>query len=39
MILHAYIKQCKKCDFYLERGAFYNVVGDRVTKWSIAKKP
>jgi hypothetical protein len=22
MILHGYLKQCKKCDFYLRRGDF-----------------
>ncbi len=22
MILHGYVKQCKKCDFYLRRGDF-----------------
>jgi hypothetical protein len=39
MILYDYVKQCKKCYFYLGvRSGFPNGFGDRPTKWFIAKK-
>jgi hypothetical protein len=37
IILCSSIKQCKKCDFLLEEGRFYNVFDDKLTKWPIAK--
>jgi hypothetical protein len=39
MVLCECVKQCKICDLYLGRwGRFHNVLGDRPTKWPIAKK-
>ncbi len=39
MILHNFVKQCKKCDFWLKKGErLHNVLGDGPTKWPIATK-
>ncbi len=37
MILHGYVKQCKKCDFDLRRGDFIMFFNDQPVKWPIAK--
>jgi len=38
MVLHGCVKQCGKCVFYLGRGGFHNLSGDRPSKWPSAKK-
>jgi len=38
MILHGYVKQCKKLWFLLKEGRFHNVFEDKPAKRPIAKK-
>jgi hypothetical protein len=35
MVLYDYVKQCK---YFLGKGEFHNVFGDRPIKWPIAKE-